>query len=106
MIIWNGWGILVLPIAVATIGIGALLGAAVGSSLIGMAIAAIAAGPALWAIGQKFNRPEQGYHPKTGEPVVYRNRHKLFFVPMQYFAFIVPGFAFYAILMQIMMPSA
>jgi hypothetical protein len=46
----------------------------------------------VWFIGIRFNRPVDGYHPRTGERVIYKNRHTLFWVPMQYYAFIGAAF--------------
>lgn len=40
--------------------------------------------------GRKLNAPRQGFHPATGQPVEYRNAHTFFFVPMQYWAFVLP----------------
>jgi hypothetical protein len=34
--------------------------------------------------GKRLNRPVRGFHPQTGQPVVFINRHPFFGVPMQY----------------------
>ena len=51
---------------------------------VGAGIGLVAGGVASFLVGQRLNAPVQGYHPATGQPVVYRNRHTLFFIPMQY----------------------
>lgn len=93
MIIWTGWGILV-PVLLA-LGIGGT--GALGeeflppeASTYGFVAGALISAVLIYLIGRKLNKPEQGFHPKTGEPVVYRNRHTFFFVPMQYWGAIVP----------------
>jgi len=93
MIIWTGWGILVpLFITLGAGGVGLLaeelfgVGAGSNGALVGALLAAFA----IFLLGRRLNKPEQGYHPKTGEPVVYRNRHTFFFVPMQYWSAIIP----------------
>lgn len=104
MIIWKGWGILVLLIgAVFTIPLGfgaaSLLGtesAGFGAGL-GLLLAAVA----VFFVGQKLNAPVQGFHPATGQPVLYRNAHTFFFVPMQYWAFVLPVIAVAAIIASV-----
>lgn len=92
MIIWRGWGILVLLIAGALAVPGglsaeALLGPEMGG--IGAACGLALAGIAVFFVGQRLNAPRPGYHPGTGQPVMYRNAHTLFFVPMQFWGFIL-----------------
>ncbi len=104
MIIWKGWGILVLLIGAlfaVPLGFGAtsLLGpesAGFGVGL-GLALASVA----VFFVGQKLNAPVQGFHPGTGQPVLYRNAHTFFFVPMQYWAFILPVIAVAAIVSSV-----
>lgn len=94
VIIWKGWGILVVVIVGVSIGIFGSLFAVfsedefppLGAAL-GFAVAAVV----IYLLGQRLNAPHPGYHPKTGEPVTYRNGHNLFFIPMQYWAFVSLG---------------
>ncbi|GAA3999846.1 hypothetical protein GCM10022247_20210 [Allokutzneria multivorans] len=89
MIVWTGWGILALLIAALGGGGGSGIGVALGGpsdspnlgTVIGLALAAVA----IWFVGERLNRPVQGFDQNTGQPVLYRNRHRLFWVPMQYF---------------------
>ncbi|HIY39865.1 MAG TPA: hypothetical protein H9836_01905 [Candidatus Nocardiopsis merdipullorum] len=109
MIIWQGWGILVVLIGAlftAPLGFGAasLLGednAAVGAGT-GLILAAIA----VYLAGNKLNAPVQGYDPSTGQPVMYRNRHTFFFVPMQYWGFILPVLGVIVISTMFFAPAA
>lgn len=95
MIIWKGYGILVLIIAAA---IGALfhsIFAGIGSNGdLGAAIGIILAGIAIWYAGNWFNAPEKGQtfiDKKSGREVLIKPDHSLFFIKMQYWAFIVGG---------------
>ncbi len=59
-----------------TLGSGqANLGTAVGLALAGLAVS---------FIGRRVNEPVAGFDPQAGQPVQNRNRHTLFFVPLQY----------------------
>lgn len=92
MIVWKGWGILILPIAMICVApLAALSSSALGPEFtglgisVGLALAAVAS----YLLGQRMNRPVAGYHPATGRPVEYRNQHTLFFLPMQYWGFLL-----------------
>ena len=94
MLVWTGWGILALPL----FALGALGGTSIGVALglgagdmsngaetnIGTAVGMAAASVAVWFLGRRLNQPRDGFDPRTGEPVQFRNRHRLFFVPIQY----------------------
>lgn len=87
MLFWTGWGILALPMVAAGGWGGTTLGTALGSSEepnLGTAFGLLAAGAALWLLGQRLNAPQAGFHPQTGQPVLYANRHRLWFVPLQW----------------------
>lgn len=92
MIVWKGWGILVVPLA--AICIGPLVGLAEtligpGTGAIGAAVGLVLAGVLTYLLGTYLNKPVPGYHPQTGQPVMYRNGHSLFFVPVQFWGFIM-----------------
>ncbi|MDA0562952.1 hypothetical protein LG943_01165 [Streptomonospora sp. S1-112] len=92
MIIWRGWGILVLLITgLCCVPGGLVTEAVLGAdlALFGVSGGLVVAGVAVFFIGQRLNAPRQGFHPQTGQPVLYRNQHTFFFVPMQYFAFVL-----------------
>jgi hypothetical protein len=94
MLVWTGWGILAIPI----FALGALGGTSIGVALglgegdmrtgaetnIGTAIGFALASVAVWFLGRWLNQPQDGFDPTTGQPARFANRHRLFFVPMQY----------------------
>jgi type IV secretory pathway TrbD component len=94
MIVWTGWGIVALPL----FALGALGGTSIGVALglgegdmttgtetnIGTAFGLALAGVAVWFLGRWMNRPQDGFDPRTRRLVQVRNRHRLFFVPIQY----------------------
>jgi len=87
MIFWTGWGILVLPIgALGGLG-GTSLASALGSSdnpNLGTVLGLVAAGAVIWLLGRRLNTAQPGFHPQTGQPVLYANRHRLWLLPMQW----------------------
>ncbi|SHG56630.1 hypothetical protein [Streptoalloteichus hindustanus] len=89
MLVWTGWGVLVFVLLAlgggGGTGIGVALGGATDHANLGTAVGLAVAGVAIWFLGQRLNRPVQGFHPQTGQPVMFRNQHRFFFVPMQYF---------------------
>ncbi|WP_067970191.1 hypothetical protein [Nocardiopsis trehalosi] len=92
MIVWRGAGILVLLIAAVLAGPGTLVAeVALGPDLMrfGTAGGLAVAGVVVFLLGQRLNAPRAAYHPATGQPVVSRDRHTFFFVPMQYWGFIL-----------------
>ncbi|HEY0203130.1 MAG TPA: hypothetical protein VGC15_03140 [Acetobacteraceae bacterium] len=95
MVIWSGWGILVVPVTLlvgggVTVLFGALLNAAGLGRLAGFALVAglLAAAAANWWVGRWLNgRPGRVLlDPATGQQVVLRRRHSLFFIPAQWWA--------------------
>jgi membrane protein YqaA with SNARE-associated domain len=61
----------------------------------GAAIGAILSGIAIWFIGNKFNSPAKSrtfIDKESGQEVIVKPDHSLFFIKMQYWAFIVSGF--------------
>lgn len=95
MIIWSGWGILVVPITLLAGGtvfavIAALLTAAGLERLSGFGLAAglLAAAAANWWAGRRLNGGTGRVllDPATGQHVVLRRTHSLFFIPMQWWA--------------------
>ena len=95
MIIWSGWGFLVIVIAgvvggPVALAISALLGAAgvTGQPGIGPMLGLFAAAAVTWWAGQRLNGgPGRTLvDSQTGQAVVLRRRHTLFFIPMQWWA--------------------
>ncbi|OAN46243.1 hypothetical protein A6A04_20690 [Paramagnetospirillum marisnigri] len=90
MIVWSGNGY-VLPLLVAvTVALGLVSGTALGLSdthavAVGYTLAAVAT----WIIGRRMNDPAKGYpmiDAKTGETVILRTRHTVFWVEVQWWA--------------------
>jgi hypothetical protein len=93
-IVWSGWGILVVAFAGAALVLGLVLDQAVGFRaahpwLTGLAELLAAAG--VWFVGVRLNvgRDRTLVDPASGEQVVLRRRHTLFWIPMQYWAVLV-----------------
>ncbi|HEY9288265.1 MAG TPA: hypothetical protein VIT43_09615 [Candidatus Dormibacteraeota bacterium] len=89
--VWTGWGVLVLLYGLAGLFVGSVIGNVAGlghRQLITIGIAEIVAAVALWFTGVRLNgQPgRQLVDPKTGQNVVLRRRHTLFWIPMQYWA--------------------
>lgn len=88
MIIWRGWGIVVVGIALlAALAAGAVaeaLNTESTTTLLGIFL--IPAGILTWFVGKRMNRDSERtlVDPKTGEPVVIRNDHSLFFVRVEW----------------------
>lgn len=92
MLIWRGWGILVIVLAgVCVIGTQLIVEAALGDGAyqgwmtgVGLVLVAIP----VWFIGRRLNgRPGRTLVDQaTGQQVMLRARHDLFFVKMEYWA--------------------
>jgi hypothetical protein len=87
----TGWGILVVGYGLAGLLLGGIIGQAAGlgsRQLITIGISEVLAGVALWFTGVRINRNTERrlIDPKTGQDVVVRRRHTLFWIPMQYWA--------------------
>lgn len=93
MIIWKGYGFLVLVIAVAISAIVSVIFGKMGSTEnMGAAIGALIAAGVIWFMGNKLNSPAKSrtmVDKQTGQEVVFAPSHSLFFIKMQYWAFIV-----------------
>ncbi|HEX2606543.1 MAG TPA: hypothetical protein VHK91_04150 [Flavisolibacter sp.] len=96
MIIWKGMGFLVLVVAVA---VGALMSLLFESAFHinrdwGAATGALVSAGIIWYMGRYFNAPSRDkvlIDKATGQEVVLKPDHSLFFIKMQYWAFIIGG---------------
>jgi hypothetical protein len=94
-IVWRGWGIIVVAIAAVAMFVGAALGAAVGITgqdgdyPVGLAL--ILAGVGTWFLGIRMNRNADRHlvDPATGEAVIVRGGHSLFFVPVRWWGLLM-----------------
>src|SRR6478752_1735570 len=95
MIIWKGFGILALIIAVAIGAFVSFIFGKMGSSEdLGAAVGALISAGIIWVVGNKLNAPEKSrvfVDKQSGREIVVKPNHSLFFIRMQYWAFIVGG---------------
>ena len=93
MIIWKGYGFLVLIIAVAIGATLSLIFSNLGSTEdLGAGIGAIISAGVIWIVGKKLNSPTKSrtlIDKQTGQEIIVKPDHSLFFIKMQYWAFIV-----------------
>ncbi len=101
-IIWRGWGILAIIIPAITVVLIELL----AESVFGegayqqnnewlFALGLLIASPIVWLIGRRLNRtqPRQLVDQITGETVTFRKRHSMFFIKLEYWAFVFMAIA-------------
>jgi len=84
-------GVLVVLYGLAGLLVGGIVGNAAGLSSrqrITIGICEVLAAIALWFTGVRLNRDTERrlVDPKTGQGVIIRRRHTLFWIPMQYWA--------------------
>jgi hypothetical protein len=90
ILVWRGWGIVVVGIAVLWLGVAIVLGEAIhadkagGAAIFGLCL--VPAGAMTWFVGRRMNRDATRIllDPATGEQVVVRRDHSLFFVPVEW----------------------
>ena len=92
MIIWSGWGILSAIIAAAGLLGSVLIDPPLARAGIptptGVVLVWVVAAGFNWWLGKRLNgRPGRELaDPRTGERVILRSRHTLFWIPMQYYS--------------------
>ena len=95
MIIWKGYGYLVLVIALVIGATLSLIFGKMGSTEdLGAAIGAIISAVVIWIVGNKLNTPAKDrvmIDKQSGKEVVIKAVNSLFFIKMQYWSFIVGG---------------
>jgi hypothetical protein len=95
--IWTGKGFWVLVCVIADFILTASIGSALGYKdntlqifILEFVIAVIVFLP-IWFLGKKWNAKSHTFIEKeTGKEIVLKNRHKVFWIPMQYWAIIYP----------------
>ncbi len=95
MIIWKGYGFLVLVISIAIGAIVSLIFANIGSTEdIGAGVGALISGGVIWIVGNKLNASSKNkifIDKQTGQEILVKPDHSMFFIKMQYWAFIIGG---------------
>jgi hypothetical protein len=94
-VVWKGWGILTILIVAVVSGL-VTLGLSVALAATGlpklefaaMAIGLFVAAAANWYAGKYFNSGpgRELFDPKTGQTVILKRRHDLFFIKMEYWS--------------------
>ncbi|MCF4129594.1 hypothetical protein [Methylobacterium sp. SyP6R] len=91
MIIWSGWGMLSALIAAAGLVVSVLLDPALARIGIptptGVVLVWVVAAAFNWWLGTRLNDlpGRELVDPRTGQIVILRGRHTLFWIPMQYY---------------------
>ncbi|WP_211440838.1 hypothetical protein [Collimonas humicola] len=92
IVIWKGWGLLVIVITALIVVLTTVLFEKAGLSVAyGGALGMILSAGAIWLAGNKFNSPQKNrvlLDKRTGAEVILKPDHSLFFIKMQYWAFI------------------
>ena len=105
MVVWSGLGILAAVFAALGAAAGIALVDSTGglgyglSEEVGFALGLIIAAVVNWFVGVRLNR-RPGRHMvdvDTGERIILRRRHRLFWVPMQYWSVAMLVFAILAV---------
>ncbi len=101
IIIWRGWGFVVLPIVIACVIVGGMMGTGIASlglaatwaNALGTLIATAVGAGGIWIIAQMITRgrpPRRLVDQQTGQEIVIRpDAGSLFFIPTRFWAFIV-----------------
>ncbi|WP_375465363.1 hypothetical protein [uncultured Methylobacterium sp.] len=103
LLIWSGWGILVLPVVMGTaIAVGALGGLALRAlnhpelTFLAVSLGLFAAAAANWLVGRRLNGtpPRELIDPTTNQRVLLHRLHRLFWIRMEYWSLPVALAAF------------
>lgn len=91
MIIWNGLGILVPIMAILGTLIGTVVGTAIGQPGAGIGIGLIIAALLNWGLWKMIypKQPKILVDPATGQQVIIKPRHSLFFIPAKAWTWIL-----------------
>lgn len=84
MIIWSGMGFLVVLLGIAGLIAGGFLGSAIGHPGAGLGIGGFIAAAANWGLCKVIypKQPQVLVNPSTGQQVLIKPSHSLFFIPM------------------------
>lgn len=102
-IIWKGYGFLVPFITIAIVGIVSVISWKLFPStlFLGPCIGSFAAAAAVWFAGKKFNSPDKDrvmIDKQSGQEFIFKPDHSLFFIKMQYWAFLIAAVGLFLLL--------
>lgn len=90
MIVWQGFGFLVVLIPIVFLGV---IGATTATHHMtySIEVALILSAITLWFLGKKLNGAPGKVliDPETNEEVVFKNKHTFFWIPMEWFAIVL-----------------
>jgi hypothetical protein len=109
-IIWKGYGFLVPFITAVIMGIVSVVFWQVfpKSIVLGPCLGSFASAITIWVIGTKFNSPTKNrvmVDKASGREFLFKPDHSLFFIKMQYWAFIVGAVGLFLLLGLILAPN-
>ena len=88
MVIWTGRGIVALLFVAIGYGITASLINTGGKEDLEIAYSLLIASPLTFFVGQYWNKPKLMIDPQTQQEVLYKPKHSVFWIPMQYWGII------------------
>ena len=89
MIIWSGWGILVILFGIIGMVVGVIVGGVVGAVPGGL-VGGAAAGGLCMVVARALDKPDIIMDPQTGQQQVHMKSNSFFFIPMRFFTYIFP----------------
>lgn len=112
MLIWRGWGIVVVGVALLAIFFAAFVASFLNLSEDAASIVTFAsfipAGVATWYVGRRMNRNalRELVDPQTGETVQLRSYHDFFFLRVEWWCPIMAILGTFAVLVLIFIPPS
>lgn len=104
MIVWSGWGVLTALFAVGGVAVGILIETVLRSvglpAQSGLVLGWLIAAIVNWLVGTRLNNGpvRELVDPRTGQRVILRRRHTLFWIPMQYYSVLMLILGAFAVL--------
>jgi len=110
LLVWKGWGIVVIGIALVWLFIGgpaaAVLHVDETATAAVAALFLVPAGAMTWYVGKRLNR-NSAYalvDPKTGAPVLIRREHSLFFLAVEGWGPVLAAIGILAFIVELVIP--
>lgn len=92
MIVWSGWGFVTVLLGLGGAALGTFLDSAPTSvglpAQSGLIVGWLVAAGLNWLLGTRLNNgpARELVDPRTGQRIILRRRHTLFWIPMQYYS--------------------